>query len=109
MDSPLIDTVLLSAGAIAVLHWFPWVRLTGHRLHRLIAYALGVAVILGAPTLAWLRYAPLAGDAVLRLFWAAGIAAGMATCVTWAVDALIEKTHLSADLEDAADERANRE
>lgn len=108
MDTPIVDTVLLSAGAIAVLHWFPWRRLSRHNLPRLIAYALGTAVLLGAPTLAYLRYAPMAGSDVLALFWAGGIAAGLATIGAWIVDALIEGMHRSADLEDARHERTHR-
>ncbi len=106
---PLIDTILLSAGAIAVLHWFPWQRLTRHELPKLIAYALGAAVLLGAPTLAYLRYAPMDGGAVLRLFWAGGIASGLATIGAWTVDALIEGMHKASDLEDARHERAGRD
>jgi hypothetical protein len=106
--NPLIDTVLLASLCIAALHWFPWPRLTRHPLPRLAAYTFGVAVILGAPSLAYLRYAPLSGSDVLALFWAAGIAAGLATVGAWVVDSLIEGMHRSADLEDAADERAHR-
>lgn len=106
--NPLIDVVVLTALLIALFHWFPWQRATGHSLPRLIAYMLGVAVILGAPTAAYWRWAPAHGADVLRLFLAAGATAGLVTFMAWAVDALIEAAARRADLEDARDERAQR-
>lgn len=108
MSVPLIDTAAFSALTIAALHWFPWQRLLGRKLPRLIAYGLGVAVILGAPSLAYWRNAPLAGAQVFALFWASALAAGAATLIAWAIDALLEASALAADLEDARNERAQR-
>ena len=107
MSAPLLDTALLASLSIAALHWFPWRRLTGRKLPRLIAYAMGVAVILGAPSLAYWRYAPLPGTTVFALFWCAGIAAGLTTVGAWIVDMLIEGMHRAADLEDARNERTS--
>lgn len=106
--TPIIDTVVVSALLIAALHWFPWRRLTGAPLHRLITYALGVSCILGVPSLVYMRYQPDAAGTVLRMFWAAGLASGLATVGAWIVDALIEGMHRAGDLEDARDERARR-
>ena len=108
MNAPLIDTALLATLSIAVLHWFPWRRLTGHELPRLAAYTMGVAVILGVPSLSYLRYQPMDGATVFALFWTAGIAAGVATVGAWVVDLLIEGMHRAGDLEDARHERTHR-
>jgi hypothetical protein len=56
--SPIVDTAILCGLLIAALHWFPWRRLLGADLHRLLTYALGVSVILGIPSLLYLRYQP---------------------------------------------------
>lgn len=106
--APIIDTVFLCGLLIASLHWFPWRRLLGADLHRLLTYSLGVSVILGVPTLLYLRYQPDAAGTVLAMFWAAGLAAGAATIGAWAVDMMIEAMHLRRDNEDARNERANR-
>lgn len=106
--APLTDTALLAALLIAALHWFPWARLFGGALPRLLAYAIGVGVILAVPSFVYLRIAPAAGETVLQMFWAAGLAAGAMTLAGWAIDGLIEGSARLADLEDAANERANR-
>lgn len=105
--APIVDTVFLSGLLIAALHWFPWRRLLGADLHRLLTYSLGVSVILGIPSLLYLRYQPAAAGTVLAMFWAAGIAAGAATIGAWAVDALIEGMHRAADIEEARRERTH--
>jgi hypothetical protein len=93
---------------IAVLHWFPWPLLLRGPLPRLVAYTLGVAVILGVPSAAFLLAPPASVLGAVAMFWVAGVAAGVATAGAWLIDAALSNWHRGKDLEDAAHERAQR-
>lgn len=104
MDA-VADTIIVAALAIAVAHWFPWRKLLRRELPKLAAYCIGVATILGAPSLVYWRSGPLSGPETITLFWAAGVAAGATTFLCWLVDAAIEGTHLRIDAEEQRDVR----
>lgn len=106
--NPLIDAAVWAAAAIAVLHWFPWRRLRGDDLPRLVAYVLGVACIFGSATAAYFRYTPAEAEIVFHLFWTAALAAGVTTLIAWGVDGLMEGSARKADLEDERHERKSR-
>lgn len=100
---PLTVTAIVVALLLFSLHWFPWaLLLNGGALHRLAAYTMGVAVILGVPTLAH-QVAPMsAPNEVVWLFLASGAAGGAATLAAWAIDAALENHHLRVDARERA-------
>lgn len=107
MDNLLSLTVWggFAAGAILIGHWFPWRAMLGRTLHRLEAYAYGVAVILAAAAIPLLlagNYYALAALAV------AASCAGAATLAAYAIDGLIAARHARLDAEDAQQHAAKR-
>ena len=94
-----------AAGMILIGHWFPWRSLLGRELHRLEAYAYGVAVILIATAIPLI----LAGDYfALAALLVAASCAGTATLAAYAIDGLIAARHARLDVEDAQEHAAKR-
>lgn len=101
----IADAVIIAALFIAAAHWFPWRKVLRAELPRLAAYSIGVAAILGAASLSYWRNGPLSGPDTLALFWAAGLAAGGTTFLTWLIDAAIDRSHLRTDADEQRDVR----
>lgn len=70
-------------------HWFPWRRLLGRDLHRLEAYTVGTAAIVGTALAAITQSDGDRNDHANMLLLAAA-AAGAATVGTYTVDKIIE-------------------
>lgn len=68
--------LLISASALAALHWFPWHNGT-RPLGRLAAYTVGTSVVVGVPVTTMLVAAGL-GEHRLEWFWAALLLANSA-------------------------------
>lgn len=71
---------------LALAHWFPWRRVIGHDLHRLEAYAIGTATIVGTAATAMAGSEGDGKDHALLLTTTAA-AAGLTTLAAWAIDA----------------------
>jgi len=101
------DTYAYALGGTALIifvaHWFPWPR----RLHRLIAYAIGVTSILSGLAI-WLIPSPFpcvltgegpgmgagaTGFIIWLMIMGIAFAAGLATALAWFVDWVL---HLAA-------------
>lgn len=80
---------VLPGTAMAAAHWFPWRRLFGRQLHRLEAYGIGTAAIVGTAAAA-MRNSDGDGKEHAGLLVTAAASAGVATVIAWAVDAFIE-------------------
>lgn len=80
---------LFPGAAMAGAHWFPWRRM-GRELHRLEAYAIGTAAIVGTSTVAILSSDGDREDHA-RLLSLATLSAGVVTLAAWAIDALLDK------------------
>ena len=86
-----------SATFILVGHWFPWRKAFGRDLHRVEAYAYGVACIILPAIVAY----QLAGTAqATAILLVATFSAGLATLISKAIDAAIDHAHHVKDLED---------
>lgn len=86
--------LVFPAATMAAAHWFPWRRILGRDLHRLEAYAIGTATIVGTATAAILHSDGDSNDAAAMLVLAAG-SAGAATAAAYAIDEIVG---LRADL-----------
>lgn len=83
----LILTAAATAAVLAAEHLLPWRALTGRKLHRLAAYTMGTATLLGGMT-AWLLIGrPDAAQAAVGL-WTIAVSGGIAVVGCYVVDAL---------------------
>lgn len=85
----LIPALCLTAALLLVAHWFP--MFIGDKLHRLLAYALGVFCV-GVP-LCWHQYTIGAQWWHYPLFFGVG---GVAVVLAYGIDKLLSKTTVEA-------------
>lgn len=97
---------LAAAGPAATMiaaHYIPWRKSLGRDLHRLEAYALGTAAIIGGAvgtlSLADDAKQPLSPRQAAGIMIASATGAGVATLAAWAFDAVIERRHQRLDRE----------
>lgn len=83
----LILTAATTSALLAVEHFIPWRELTGSKLHRLVAYTMGTATLLGGMT-AWLLIGrPDAAQAAVGI-WTIAVSGGIAVVACYVVDAM---------------------
>ena len=78
---------ITGAATIAALHWMPWGKLFGKRLHRVVAYSVGVGVI-GATFTAWAAWARPTWDWAIIGFWITTASVGLGDVLAYALDGL---------------------
>lgn len=83
--------------ALAAAHWFPWRRIRGRHLHRLEAYAIGTAAIVGTSGAAIALSNGDKNDHVTMLALATAAAGGI-TVAAHAIDAHMKDRGDIADL-----------
>ena len=83
----LILTAVATSALLALEHFLPWRALTGGPLHRLAAYILGTATLLGGATVWLLLARPEWEQAVVGL-WTIAISGGVTVVGGYVVDAL---------------------
>lgn len=80
---PVVAGCTLVMLLLLVVHWFPWERWLGRRMHRLEAYSYGTgSIFLGFLLTAWLY------GRLWPVMWLASImvSGGLAVFVAWGID-----------------------
>ena len=72
---------------LGIAHWFPWKKILGHDLHRLEAYAIGTATIVGTAAVAIADSDE--GNEHAKLLLLTAISAGVTTVLAWWIDEVL--------------------